>query len=158
MLKKLIPYLHARFLCYRYDIFYRGVLMHRNALGNWKLWLLFTQTNTKPPHRQVHSIFLYFRFFHFVGTFLVHIGQYTQGLTSFPSSLYESCRSQTTFIIFLLAFHIRSQIHLTCISCYTHTYFFAFWITFQCWVTCNNYIKELFLMHKNSFVGINQCI
>lgn len=80
-------------------------------------------------HMLIPSFFISSFFsFSFVGTFVVHMGEYTGSNILSIKLVYESCRSQTTFIIFLLvcallAFHVRRQIHLTHIFYQTPTFF-----------------------------------
>lgn len=61
------------------------------AAGNWKLWLLFTQTNRKPPHRQVHSIFLYFTVFSFSFSFCWHIFSTHGTIHGVQHPLHQAC-------------------------------------------------------------------
>lgn len=107
--------------------------MYRNRLGRIDcllLWL-FTQTENHQHYTGSFHLSLFLLFFHFcfVGTFVIHMGEYRGSNILSIKLVYESCRSQTTFIIFrlvcaFLAFHVMSQIHLTHISCYTPTFFF----------------------------------
>ncbi len=91
---------------------------------------LTIHTNRKPPAllRLIPSFFIS-SFFIFICWHICSThGRIHRVQHPFHQLVYESCRSQTTFIIFLLvcallAFHVRRQIHLTHISYHTPTFF-----------------------------------